>query len=90
MYVHHYEVWNHEHWDVWYGDDYVHDMMSLGTNAARERSQSYCLNARERSSVPGLGCHTSADKDLRGAVECMLNNHQFSTMQFADMYGMGI
>ena len=68
MYVHQYEVRNDEHWDVWYGDDYVHDMMSLGTNAARERSQSYCLNARERSSVPGLGCHTSAYKDLRGAV----------------------
>ena len=63
-FVHQCEKWNDEHLDVLCGDDYEYAMMSLGTNAAREQSQSYRLNAWERSSVPGFGGHTSADKDL--------------------------
>ena len=45
-----YVIWNEEHRECVNGDDYVHDMMSSGTNAAS-----------------GMGCHTSAYKDLRGA-----------------------
>ena len=42
-----YVIWNEEHLEFVNADDYVHDMMSSGTNAAS-----------------GMGCHTSAYKDL--------------------------
>ena len=66
--VHHVDTWNHEHQNAWNGSCAFAQMNLVGTNAAREHSPSCRRNARERSYALALGCHTSADEDLRGAM----------------------